>query len=226
MSDLKIAVPGEVFQTELSTTQVPIALGAGGLFAVTNNVATITFNSAHGLTFTPAAGVAPNFFIQFNGVTGQTGVGTLNGPIFLILAIPSTTTIQIYTTVTAATMTAANAVPVFIPTATPTVGSVFAGGPSNAGVVTQGPLQATGNINYLLGPNCTIQYNPDNTSQIQGPTTINAGSTTPGQTLATAPTFRISGAVSTGGQQWMDGTGQIAIFASGSAGTSRFSVIE
>jgi hypothetical protein len=99
-------------------------------------------------------------------------------------------------------------------------GSGFAGGPSagTPGVVTQGPIQASGNINYLLGANCTIQYNPDNTSIIQDSTT--------GSTLATAPTFRISGAVSTGGQQWMDGTGCIAIFASGGAGTSRFSVVE
>jgi hypothetical protein len=225
MSDLKIAVPGEVFQTEVTCSQVPIAVGAG-TFAVSNNIATITFAAAHGLTFTPAAGIAPNFFCTFSGATAQTGVGTLNGPIFRILAIPSATTIQIYTTITAATVTAATCIPVFIPTFFPTVGSVFAGGPLAAGVTVQGPLQATGNINYLMGPNCTVQYNPDNTSLIQDGAVLNAGSTTPGQTLATAPVYRISGAVSTGGQQWIDGGAGIAIFASGSAGTSHWSVIE
>jgi hypothetical protein len=220
MSDLKIAVPGLIFQTELSTTQVPIAIGGSGTFAVSNNLATITFTSAHGLTMAPAAGTLGNYFIQFNGVTGQSGVGTLNGPIFRILAIPSTTTIVIYTTVTAATVTSANAVPVFIPEFTAVAGSAFVGGPTvgTPAVVTQGALQATGNCNFLLGANCTVQYNPDNTSIIEDSTS--------GPTLATAPVFRICSAVSTGGQIWFDGTGGTALFASGSAGTTRISVIE
>ena len=86
MSDLKIVVPGQLFLAEISTAQVPILLGAGGLFANSGNVCTITFNAAHGLTFNPAAATAPNYFIQFSGVTAQTGVGTLNGPIFRILS--------------------------------------------------------------------------------------------------------------------------------------------
>jgi hypothetical protein len=218
MSDLKIAVPGEIFQTELATTQVPIT-GTGGTFAVANNIATITTAAPHGLTFSPAAGTMPNFFVTFAGVTAQTGVGTLNGPIFRILAIPSTTTFQIYTTITAATLTGATIIPVFIPVYSPVVGSAFVGGPTNATpTIVQGPLQSTGNMNYLLGPNCTIQYNPDNTSIIQDSTS--------GPTLAVAPVFRICGAVSTGGQQWVDGSGAIALFASGGAGTSRVSVIE
>lgn len=219
MSDLKIAVPGYVFQTELSTTQVPVSLGASGAFAVANNIATITFTAAHGLTFTPSAGVAPNFFGTFTGASGQTGVGTLNGPIFRILAIPSTTTIQIYTTVTAATLTSATFVPIFIPTFTPVVGSSFVGGPTNATPATvQGALQASANVNLALGANCVVQYNPDNTSIIEDSTS--------GNTLATAPTFRTSLAASTGGQIWFDGVGATAIFASGGAGTSRWSVVE
>lgn len=217
--DNKIALPGAIFQVELSTTQVPIAVGAG-TFTVANNIATLTFAAAHGLTFTPAAGVAPNYFFQMNGATAQTGVGTLNGPIFRILAIPSATTIQFYTTVTAATVTAANVVPVFIPTFVPTVGSIYAGGPTTGaapGSPTQGALQASGQVNYALGPNCTIQYNPDNTSIIQDASS--------GNTLAVAPTFRTLAAVSSGGQVWMDGVGATAIFASGGAGTSRWSVV-
>jgi hypothetical protein len=217
MSDLKIAVPGTTFQAEQTITQVPIALGAGGLFVAANNLATITFNAAHGLTLTPAAGTPPNYFITFNGVTAQTGVGTLNGPIFRILSIPSATTIVIYTTVLTATMTAANAVPVFIPTFQPVQNSVFDGGPLMTGAIAQGLLGASGNVSMNLGPNCTVQYNPDNTSLIEDSTT--------GNTLAVAPTFRIVLSASTGGQLWFDGAGGTAIFASGGAGTSRFSVI-
>jgi hypothetical protein len=229
MAESKIAVPGEVFLTELKTTQVPVALGASGAFAVSGNIATITFTAAHGLTFTPAAGTAANFFGTFTGVTGQTGIGTLNGPIFRLLAIPSTTTIQIYTTITAATMTGASFVPVFIPTGAISVNSAFAGGPilsTNPTVLTPGLFQASADINYLMGANANVQYNPDNTSIIQDATTLNAGSTTPGQTIATSPTFRVCGAVSTGGQIWFDGVGQTIIYAGGSAGTSYWSVIE
>lgn len=216
MSELKLVVPGTTFQTELSTSQIPIAVGAG-TFAVVNNLATITFAAAHGLTLTPAAGIMPNYFIQFNGVTAQTGVGNLNGPIFRILSIPSTTTIVIYTTVTAATVTAANAVPVFIPVLAPIVGSAFAGGPLMTGVTAPGLLGASAAVNMALGPNCTVQYNPDNTSIIEDAST--------GNTLAVAPVFRTLVGVSLGAQVWMDAAGGMAVFASGGAGTSRFSVI-
>lgn len=221
MSDNKIVVPGQMYLPELTTVQVPIASGAG-TFAVANNIATITFAAAHGLTFTPAAGTMPNYFIQFTGFAAQTGVGTLNGPIFRILAIPSATTIQIYTTVTAATFTAGTAIPVFIPSFAVGVNSPFAGGPTTGvspNVVQQiGQPQQSYNMNYLLGANCTIQYNPDNTSIIYDASA--------GPTPAVAPVFRINGAVSTGGQMWMDGSGGTAIFASGGAGTSRVSLIE
>lgn len=214
--DIKIPVQGLQFQSELTTTQVPIALGAGGLFAVSNNVATITFNAAHGLTLTPAAGTLANYFIQFNGVTAQTGVGTLNGPIFRILSIPTTTTIQIYTTVTAATMTAANAVPVFV---VPFIGqnvSGFANGPLMTGVAQAPAWVGAGMCNLALGANCTVQYNPDNTSVIQDPTVAT--------TLAAAPTYRSLLAASTSTQLWLSDV-SMALFASGGAGTSRVSVI-
>jgi hypothetical protein len=220
MSTIKSPVAGLQFQAELTTTQVPIALGAGGLFAVANNVATITFNAAHGLTLTPAAGTLANYFIQFNGVTAQTGVGTLNGPIFRILSIPTATTITIYTTVTAATMTAANAVPVFV---FPFIGqnvSGFVNGPIMTATQVAPAWVGAGWANLALGANCTVQYNPDNTSVIQDPTIPTSIGT-----LAATPTYRTLVAVSTGSQVWMSDV-SIALFASGGAGTSRLSVIE
>jgi len=220
MAELKIAVPGLVFlQPELSTSQVPVALGASGTFAVSNNIATLTFTAAHNLTFTPAAGVMPNYFVQLSGASAMTGTGTLNGPIFRILAIPSATTIQIYTTVASATVTGASATPVFIPLAQSTANSGFAGGPlaGTPGAVTPGNLPASSFINYSLGPNCTLQYNPDGTSVICDQTT--------GPTPSVAPVFRTFGVASSAGQIWMDACGAMGIFASGGAGTSRVSVV-
>jgi len=217
MSELKVAVAGYVFSAEQTTTQVPVALGASGAFSVSNNIATITFTAAHGLTFGAASGTMNNYFGTFSGVTGQTGVGTLNGPIFRILSIPSTTTITIYTTVTAATMTAASFIPCFIPNFQPNVQSAFAGGPSQSGAVVQGTPVQSGNVNMLLGANCTVVYNPDNTSLIYDSTT--------GNTPATAPVFRTLVAASSSAQVWFDGVGSTILQASGSAGTSRCSVV-
>jgi hypothetical protein len=215
MSDIKLFVPGTEFQTELSTTQVPVASGAGSI-AAANNIVTVTTAAAHGLTLTPAAGTLANYFVTFTGVTAQTGVGTLNGPIFRVLAIPSTTTIQIYSTVTAGTFTAGTIVPVFI---VPFIGqqvSGFVNGPTMTGVGVAPAMVGAAICNVLLGANCTVQYNPDNTSVIQDPTVAS--------TLAVAPTFRIMGAVSTGGQYWL-AEASCALFASGGAGTTRVSVI-
>ncbi len=215
MSDTKLFVPGLEFQTELQTTQVPIASGAGS-FAAANNIATITFAAAHGLTMTPAAGTLPNFFVQFTGFTGMAGVGTLNGPIFRLLAIPSVTTIQIYTTVTAATFTAGTCIPVFICPFTQQISSAFLNGPSMLGVQVAPALVGSGIVNASLGANCTVQYNPDNTSVIQDPYS--------GPTLAASPTYRNLVAASSQAQQWMM-EAAIALFASGGAGTSRVSVV-
>lgn len=210
MSTGKIVTAGLVFQAEQTTTQVPVASGAGSI-AVANNIATITTAGVHGLTFTPAANILPNFFVQLTGVTAMTGVGTLNGPIFRILAIPSTTTFQIYTTVTAGTFTAGTVVPAFIPGFVASDNSAFLGPPSLAGV------QQAGDCLFTLGPNCTVQYNPDNTSLIFDSTT--------GSTPAVAPVFRSLIPVSSASPAWLDGTGAIVMLASGTAGTSRVSLI-
>lgn len=218
MSDIKIGLPGGAdYLSELSTTQVPVASGAGTI-AVASNIATVTHAGAHGLTMAPAAGTMPNYFVTFTGVTAMTGVGTFNGPIFRILDIPSTTTFRVYTTITAGTFTAGTTVPVFLAPFSAILGSLFVGSLNNLGTTFQPPaLVQSSFVNYLNGPNCTLQYNPDNTSIIQDATA--------GPTLAVAPTYRIYGAVSSGGQVWMNPP-QMAVLASGSAGTSRFSVLE
>lgn len=224
MSDLKIALPGSVYQSELSTTQIAITATANAWTYAqvsTTNIATITTASAHGLTFTPAAGTLPNFFVTFSGnITAQTGVGTLIGNTFRILSIPSTTTFTIYSTVTAATAaTSASITPVFVPVYTAAVGSPFAGGPyaGTPGVQTQGAVQATANCNLTTGPNCVVVYCPDNTGLLLDSTT--------GSTPATAPVQRTLVAASSQGQVWFDATGSTLINASGTAGTSRVSVI-
>jgi hypothetical protein len=73
-------------------------------------------------------------------------------------------------------------------------------------------------VSTLLGPNCTVQYNADNTSIIQ-----NSAS---GNTLAVAPVYRIGQAASTGAMNFWMNPPAMALFASGGAGTSRVSVIE
>ena len=235
MTTLKIAVPGQVFQTttnvtagttaQWSTTQIAITATVNAWTyaqVAATNIATITTTSGHGLTFTPAAGVLPNWFVTFQGnITGQTGVGTLLGPIFRILSIPSTTTFTIYSTVTAATAATTGAiVPVFIPVLSQIVGSVFASPQVTvaAGALQQGPLVASGFCNFILGPNCTVSADMGNISIIEDSTT--------GATLATAPTFRAIIAASAAGQVWLDGTGAMAMIASGTAGTSYVQVIE
>ena len=218
MAELKIAVPGYVFLPELTTVQVPIAMGASGAGASANNILTLTFTAAHGLTFTPAAGTLPNYFVQLAGVTGMTGTGNLNGPIFRILSIPSTTTINIYSTVTGGVFTAATVTPIFIPTFNAQVTSQFAGGPQQPIGTPNPPAQvASSFVNMTLGANCVALYNPDNTSLIYDSTT--------GNTPATPPVFRTLFPASSSNQLWLDGTGGMVIAASGGAGTSRFSVV-
>jgi hypothetical protein len=224
MSDLKIALPGSVYQLEQSTTQFAILASANAWTfsqVASTNIATITTTSAHGLTASPAAGTLPNYFVTFAGnITAQTGVGTLIGNTFRILSIPSATTFTIYTTVTAATAaTTAAIIPVFVPVYTSFVGSPFAGGPlaGTPGVVTQPQVQASANCNLTLGANCVVVYCPDNTALLLDQTT--------GSTPATAPVQRTLLPASSQGQVWFDGAGSTLINASGTTGTSRVSVI-
>ncbi len=198
-------IPGLVYSAEVSTTAVPIAMGAGGLFALQSqtNFALLTFNAAHGYAATTAVNGTVSISNSSTGhgptaggltyfqVSGATTNTTVNGVTFAIYSIPSTTTMLVWCTLTGTNpvVTAANWLPVFIPT--------------------------YGDYNLTLGANCAVQYNPDNTGYPQ---------IAPNATV-TGATFRALAAASTSVQLMFDGTsGQTIIIANGSAGTSRWSV--
>lgn len=210
---------GKRFKTRMSTTQVPVALGASGTFANDgNNRCTLTFTAAHGLTLSPAAGVMGNFACTFSGSTGEVG-GTLIGNIFRILAIPSATTIVIYSTLTAATVTGASLIPVFFIPFTQMLGN-YGGqvGPTNASSVAQNPMALTGDSALLqLGANAAWRINYDNTACLLDPvTTPSTGTPT------TAPVWEDQIKASTNGIAY--GGYQECLWANGAAGTSYASV--
>jgi hypothetical protein len=229
MSDLKIALAGSIYQAEQSTTQIAILASANAwTFSIPTAgvpIALITTATPHGLTFTPTAGTMPNFFVTFQGnITAQTGPGTIIGNLFRILTIPSTTTFTIATTVlTATAATTAGIVPVFIPQFQVGVGSVFAGGPQVGTPLAPaiGTYTSSENVCLTTGPNCVVNYYPDNTSVILDSSNTSTASPTP----TTAPTARVLLAASSQGQVWFDGAASTLLVASGTAGTSRASVI-
>jgi hypothetical protein len=209
-------LPNLVFlQPEFATTAVPIALGAGGLMSLQSggagsNTALITFNSAHGYTQTqnkngttliqnattnhgPAniGGTQLDSGFTYFQLTGATVNTAVNGITIPILAIPSTTTMLVYLTLTGTnpTVTAASFLPVFA-------------------------LQY-GEYNIVLGANCAVQYNPDNTGSPILP---------PNLALPGTPVFRTLLAASGIGQVEFEGLAlQTLVIANGSAGTSRWS---
>jgi hypothetical protein len=226
MSELRLPMAGLDFFPEQTVTQFAIPAGAGATFAAANNIGTITFNAAHGLTLQPAANVPPNYFLTFGGaITVTGGTGTLIGNIFRILSIPSATSITIYTTITAATITSLTGIPVFYPWLLPAQQSGFLNGPTQtiAGTVTPfpPPYMQGAMCNFAQGPNCAVRYNPDRTAVILD------GASTPalGGTPAAAPVWRDLGAASTNNQIWICAP-QIAIWANGTAGSSFFSQIQ
>jgi hypothetical protein len=230
MSDTKLPVStaGLDFYGEITSTQFVIPAGAGATFSASGNIATITTNAAHGLTFAPAAGVAPNFYVQFATtatVTGGTGV--LVGNTFRILTIPSTTTFTIYTTVTAATVTATTFNPVFAPPFFAQQGSVFAN-PAFTGQATVPlyPQLQSGFINATLAANIAAQYSPLNVGGVA--TAVNLfldSQTTPAAgTPAVAPTLRNLAAASTNGQVWLNPP-QGFLIANGTTATSFWSLV-
>lgn len=204
MSDLKIAVGGADYITEQSTTQIAIAnatnaftlaTASAGTVAGTNitgYIGTLTFATAHGLTFSPAANVLPNYFIKFAAATVTAGTGVLTGNVFRILSIPSTTTLTFFTTVSAATFSGASVIPVFYPVLQQALLSGAATG-TNTGSGATPPYQFTvqggypyfGTVqcaNITTGSNTTVYYNPDNTGTWLDQTT--------GVTPSVAPTVR------------------------------------
>ena len=227
MTDAKMGVVGSNYLAEQTITQFVIPAGVGATYSAANNIATFTTNAAHGLTFNPAAGTPPNYFVTFGGSTSApTGTGVLVGNIFRILSIPTTTTFTFYCTLTALTVTAATVIPVFVAPFIASPGSTF-----GSNIVTQtasltqypGPQGPYGSFcNMLLGANCNVTYNPDNTAVIlDGYTTpLLSGGTTP----AVAPVYRNLVPASTSGQVWMFGPDTI-VQANGTTATSRISVI-
>lgn len=226
MSILSLPVDSLNFQSELAIAQFVIPAGGGATFAAANNIGTITFNAAHGLTLNPAAGVPPNYFITFGGSTsGISGTGVLVGNIFRILDIPSTTAIKIYTTITAATVTSLTGIPIFYPPFTASAASSLMGsGPTQtiSTVVTQFPPPNLARAAFLasLGANCAVRYNPAGDAVILDQQTTAALGATP----ATAPTWR--DVIAASGKGLMVGSAPgTAIWANGTTATSNISVI-
>lgn len=226
MSILRLGTPGLDLQGSLTTTQVPVAAGASGTFANSGNLCTITTTAAHGLALNPTAGVMPNYYVTFAGVTAQTGVGSLNSNIFRILSIPSTTTFTIFSTVLTATVTGATIIPVFFPPFTAQGTSSFAGGPTQtiATVVTPFPPAALelAMVYTVLGPNCTVQGAlgfplPQTILLLDALTTPAAG--TPG-----SPTWTQLQPVSSSELMFL-APPNVALWASGGAGTTTVAVI-
>lgn len=222
MSLLRLPVPGLDLQSPITISQVPITL-AGGSISNSGNILTVTTPSAHGLTFNPSAGTAPNYYVTFAGTSAPTGTGVLNGNIFRILSIPSTTTFTIYSTITGATLTGSTVIPVFFAPFTARGGSSFAGGPTQtiSSVVTPfPPANLEGAYIYaVLGANCTVQMNMQQTALL-----LDALSTPSAGTPGTAPTWTAFQAASSNNSAWISAPWG-CIWASGSAGTSTLSVV-
>lgn len=219
MSLLDLPGLGRDFQAQLTTTQVP-TVGVAATFAQANNKITIAGLPAHGLTFNPAAGVMPNYFVTFSGSTAESG-GTLNGNIFRILSIPSATSLVIYGTLTAATVTTIHVIPVFFLPFTATLASAWANGPTDSAGVAWPPADVTGGAAWAqLGANCAFRINYDSPSTavvLDQYTTPSTG--TPG----TAPNWTDVLSASSKGLI-IGGAPQACLWANGTAGTSTVSV--
>jgi hypothetical protein len=226
MGLLRLSTPGFDYQAQQTITQVPIALTSSGALAASNNIMTITTPSAHGLTLNPSAGVPPNYFVTFGGTSsGITGTGILVGNIFRILAIPSTTTFTIYGTLTAATITSNTVIPVFFPNFQASPASLYSGPQPTmtvSAVTTSYPPPSTQSafVYAQLGANAVIRINSDNTFSLP----LDAFTTPAAGTPATAPVWTTVLAASVSGALAMMGYTS-AVWASGSSGTSTFSVL-
>lgn len=231
MSTSKIAVPGQTFFQELATTQFVIPAGASGAWsnAATSGsgVVTVTTNAAHGLSLNPAAGTAPNYFIQFaTAFTVLTGAGVGLNQIFRILSIPTTTTFTVWSSILTATITSTTFVPIFFPTTIATPNSAFINGPVMTTTSVAPMMAGSCDINYLFGANCILQYAPgDYTGSTITPSIPLDQYTNGGVTPSSAPTYRTFGTASAGGQATMTGYSMF-IAASGTTATSQWSVVE
>lgn len=223
MSLLRLPLPGLDLQSKLAITQTAITL-AGGSLANSGNILTVTTPAAHGLTFNPAAGVPPNYFVTFAGTSAPTGVGVLNGNIFRILSIPSTTTFTVYSTVTGATLTGSTVIPVFYPPFAAMPGSAWLNGPAQtaAGTVTQYPPAALDGayVYAFTGANCTVQMDLGQVATILDPLSTPASGTP-----AIAPTWNAFQGASTNNSAFLAPPWGAVWASSGSAGTTTLSVV-
>jgi len=203
-------LPNLVFtQPEFSTTAVPVAVTTlalqtiSGTAAAGSNTAYLTFSGAHGYTAT----------LGTNGVTTYAN-GTTHGPsgpggLYTYFQLTNFTG---QTLVNGVTMVITG-----VPDATHLNVYCSLTGTATASTSKFVPVfvPTYGDYNLFLGANCTVQYNPDNTGAPVLP-----GGTNPGA----APTFRTMMAASTSTQVEFEGVGQTIIIASGSAGTSYWSL--
>jgi hypothetical protein len=210
------------FTPELTISQFVIPAGAGATYAAANNIATITTNAAHGLTFNPAANIPPNYFVTFGGSTSAlVGQGILVGNVFRILSIPSATTFTIYCTITSGTVTSMTVIPVFFHPFIAPPFSIWTGGPAQPAGTLYPPAQlAQGSVNMVLGANLVCSFNPDNKLLL-----LDAASTPAAGTPSTAPVLRTLAAASTSAQVDFSSP-QTLLQASGTTANSFLSVIE
>ena len=131
-------------------------------------------------------GTPANTFTYFM-ITGATGNTTVNSLPFAVFRVLSPTTFLAAMPATGTNPTGGSLIPVF--------------------------LLAGGTYNLALGPNCTVQYNPDNNGMPYQDVTRQAGPT---------PLWRTVQAVSTTNQLSFDGAGGTLVLASGGAGTSQW----
>jgi hypothetical protein len=237
MGEIKMPALGIEFLQEAQTAQIAIVQTTNAMtWAFANNIGTATFAAVHGITSAYTAGsgatpsTLPNYYFLLGGtaMTGLTGTGILQGPIFRILSIPSTTTLTFYTTVTAATSGASTTFqPVFLPPNIPLPASgPYTGGPTLLGVIQPAPFFYGASCNIVTGANCTVQYSPSNWAGSTILPQLVYDSTT-GNTPSTAPTVRTLLPVSSAGQFNMMTPGTAFLAASTvNAGTTFVSVLE
>lgn len=135
MSLQKTPIAGFTFNAEVSTTAVPLTV-SGTIAPDANNIATVTTSGAHGLSV--------GSYVTFAGaaVTGY------NGTAFKVLAVPSSTTFKIASTLG-----------------------------TSAGTITANVLfYLPAGINFVTtGANAVVEYNPTNDGYPQG---VDASQTT------------------------------------------------
>jgi hypothetical protein len=221
MSILKLGAGTLDTQSELSTTQIAITNAANAFtWSVSSNIATVTTATPHGLTFAPSAGTMPNYFVTFASVTITGGGGTVNGLVFRILTIPSTTTFTIYTTgVTSATSSGASIIPIFVAPFLSQPVSGWAGGPVQGAAGTFPSSPALTNPAYCYvqqGANCATLLNVSGNGLLYDQST--------GTQPTSSPTTRTLAAASSNFAGWYD-QGVVYLAASGSAGTTTATVV-